>query len=223
MKVLGIIPARGGSKAIPRKNLITLGKRPLLAWTCEAAKQSNLDRVVVSTDSDEIAECARSLGVEVPVMRPSHLSGDSASTMDAVIHMLEHCDEGYEAIMVLQPTSPFRTSVDINNCLSLLVSTRADSVISVVEVGGHHPARMKFLEGDRLVDPPFVEEYENQPRQELRRMYIRNGAIYLTRSSVLKRRTFKGLDCVAYVMPPERSVNIDVPFDVIVAEALVSR
>lgn len=222
MKVLGVIPARGGSKAIPRKNLVMLGGKPLLAWTCEAAKGSKLDRIIVSTDNEEIARVAVSHGVDVPFLRPAELSEDSSATIDAVTHALEAIDEKFDAVMVLQPTSPFRTTQDIDECLALLEQSAADSVISVVDVGGYHPARMKYLDSGRLVDPPFVELRENQPRQELVPMYIRNGAVYLTRTNTLLEGSFKGADCIAYVMPADRSVNIDEPIDLIVAEAILS-
>ena len=222
MKVLGVIPARGGSKAIPRKNLVMLGGKPLLAWTCEAAKGSKLDRIIVSTDNEEIARIAVSYGVDVPFLRPAELSEDSSATIDAVTHALEAIDEKFDAVMVLQPTSPFRTTQDIDECLALLEQSAADSVISVVDVGGYHPARMKYLDSGRLVDPPFVELRENQPRQELVPMYIRNGAVYLTRTKTLLEGSFKGADCIAYVMPSDRSVNIDEPIDLIVAEAILS-
>jgi CMP-N,N'-diacetyllegionaminic acid synthase len=221
MNVLGIIPARGGSKAIPRKNLASLGGRPLIQWTIDAANQSNLTHLIVSTDDTEIAELANSLHVEVPGLRPQHLATDEAKTIDVVLHVLEQSDS-VDAVMVLQPTSPFRTPYDINTCLAMLQESDADSVISVVDVGGFHPGRMKYLEGEVLIDPPFAETMENQPRQELRPMYIRNGAIYLTRSEVLRRRTFKGDKSLGYVMPVERSINIDDPFDLQLATAMLS-
>ena len=221
MKTLGVIPARGGSKAIPRKNLVILGGKPLLTWTCEAATKSKLDRIIVSTDDKEIAKVAESSGVEVPFVRPPELSADSSLTIDVVIHAITQLGDTFDAVMVLQPTSPFRTTDDINKCISLLRESEADSVISVVDVGGHHPARMKFLEGGLLIDPPYAESRENQPRQELQPMYIRNGAVYLTRAAVLMQGSFKGASSIGYVMPPERSINIDIPFDVTVAEALL--
>lgn len=221
MKTLGIIPARGGSKAIPRKNLVILGGKPLLRWTCEAATKSKLDRIIVSTDDKEIAKVAESSGVEVPFVRPPELSADSSLTIDVVIHAITQLGDTFDAVMVLQPTSPFRTTDDINKCISLLRDSEADSVISVVDVGGHHPARMKFLEGGLLIDPPYAESRENQPRQELQPMYIRNGAVYLTHVPVLMQGSFKGDSSIGYVMPAERSINIDIPFDVTVAEALL--
>lgn len=224
MRVLGVIPARGGSKAIPGKNLVPLGGRPLLAWTADAARASSLTRVVLSTDDERIARAGRELGLEVPFLRPASLATDEAASIDVALHALDACstpDDPYDAVMLLQPTSPLRTGADIDAAIALLDASGADAVISVVDVGGHHPARMKWLEGDRLLDPPFAEPVENQPRQALRPMVIRNGALYLTRTAVLRRRTFKGEDCRALVMPAERSVNIDEPLDLVVAEAVL--
>lgn len=220
MKVLGVVPARGGSKGIRRKNLVVLGGKPLLKWTLDAAKHSKLDRIIVSTDDDEIATHAEQCGIEVPFRRPTELSDDSAFTIDVVLHALKTLRGGFDAVMVLQPTSPFRSTTDINACLKMLNESAADSVISMVNVGGHHPARMKFIESGYLVDPSFVEEFENQPRQNLRPMYIRNGAIYLTRTTVLESRSFQGRRSLAYEMPSERSVNIDNVIDLQLAECL---
>lgn len=222
MTILGVVTARGGSKGIPGKNLVDLGGRPLLAWTAEAALASRLDRVVLSTEDEGIAEVGRALGLEVPVPRPAELAGDGALSIDVVQHMLGAVDDpDVHAVMLLQPTAPLRTTADIDGVIDLFERERPDSVISVVSVDGHHPARMKFIEDGELIDPPYVEAYENQPRQELRPVYIKNGAIYLTRRDVIESRSFKGLRALAWVMPHERSVNIDGPFDLGIARAIV--
>jgi len=225
MKVLGVIPARGGSKAIPGKNLAELGGIPLLHWTTRSALASDLAMTVVSTDDPAIAAAARDGGAHVPFVRPAELATDTASSIDVALHaldMLEAEAGPFDAVMLLQPTSPFRTTDDIDEAIARLGRMDADSIISMVDVGGHHPARMKRLDGDRLVDPPYAESVENQPRQELERLLIRNGAIYLTRVSALRNRTFKGDDSRAMIMSGERSVNIDTPIDLLLARAIVA-
>jgi N-acylneuraminate cytidylyltransferase len=220
MRVLGLIPARGGSKGIPGKNLVELGGRSLLSWTAGAALESGLTRTVISTDDEAIAAEAVRCGIEVPFIRPAHLASDEAASIDVVLHALDNVDESYEAVMLLQPTSPFREVADINGAIALLEQSVADSVVSVVEVGDAHPARMKFIEDGVLIDPPFAEEYEGQPRQTLPKLYLRNGAVYLTRVASLRQRTFKGQRSLAWVMPETRSVNIDSPLDLVVARSL---
>lgn len=228
MRSLAVVPARGGSKGVPGKNIRDLGGRPLIVHTIEAALGSaRLSRVVVSTDDDGIAEVAAAAGADVPFRRPAELATDSARAVPVIQHAVgaleDAGDEPYDVVVMLQPTSPFRTPGDIDGALELLERSGADSVISVVDVGGHHPARMKFLDGDRLVDPPFAEAYENQPRQELTPMVLRNGAIYATRRSVLDAGGFKGADCRAWVMPEARSANIDTETDFRFAEWLLAQ
>lgn len=222
MRVLGVIPARGGSKGVPGKNVRLLAGKPLIVHTIEAALKSKLDRVIVSTDDEAIASVAERAGAVVPFIRPAELASDTAKSIPVAIHALNAMEEvehvRYDAVMLLQPTAPFKTFKDIDDALEKLALSGADSVISVQEVEAFHPARMKYLEGDRLVDPPFVEAYENQARQELRPMYIRNGAIYLTKRETLLRNSYKGNDCRALLMPVERSVNIDTLHDFEYAE-----
>ncbi|MBA9076975.1 cytidylyltransferase domain-containing protein [Rufibacter quisquiliarum] len=217
MKVLGIVPARGGSKGVPGKNIKLLGEKPLIAYTLEAAAASQLTRTIVSTDDEHIAQVAKEWGGDVPFIRPSDLATDLANSIGVVQHALRTMEEleggQYDAVMLLQPTTPFRRTEDIDKALSILAETQADSVISVVDVEGHHPARMKFIKDGKLIDPEFCEAYENQPRQELETMYIRNGAIYLTKRDILLNNSFKGKDCRALVMPGNLSVNIDTAFD----------
>jgi N-acylneuraminate cytidylyltransferase len=229
MRVLGVVPARGGSKGVPRKNIRPLAGKPLIAWTLGAAAASErLTRTVISTDDLEIAAVAKRFGGEVPFIRPAELGTDSAKSLDVLFHALSVVEkqeggEPYNAILLLQPTTPFRTAADIDGCIVLLEQSGADSVISVVEVGAFHPARMKYLEGDRLIDPPFCEEEENMPRQKLRPMYLRAGSVYLMRRATLLSGSLKGKDCRAWVVPSSRAVNIDSEQDFLYAEWLVSR
>ena len=214
MSILGIIPARGGSKGIKRKNLTFLGGKPLIAHTIDAAINSNIDELIVSTDDEEIAEVSKKLGLAVPFIRPKELAMDNSNSIDVAINGLNQMGKitntFFDWIIYLQPTTPFRSSKDINNCLDIINEKKhIDSVISVVNVGSYHPARMKFIESGLLVDPDFCETEENQNRQELRPMYIRNGAIYLTKRETLLSRSFKGNSSYAYEMSHDRSINID--------------
>lgn len=214
MKILGLIPARGGSKGVPGKNIKPLAGKPLILYSVEAALSSSLTDIIVSTDDPAIATVARKAGASVPFMRPSVLATDTAKSLDVVKHALITIEElegtHFDAVMLLQPTAPFRTADDINAAIQLLdTNPQADSVISVVNVEAHHPARMKYIEDGKLIDPPFAEAYESQNRQELTPMYIRNGAIYLTKRQTLLANSFKGKTCLAYVMPSHRSSNID--------------
>ena len=218
MKVLGLIPARGGSQTIKRKIMIDLGGVPLIEWTIKTALDASLSRVIVSTDDKEIADFSEKIGCEVPFIRPSALATSSALAIDVINHALDVLDEEFDAVMMLQPTTPFRTKVDIEQSIQIIGD--ASSVISVVAVDGAHPARMKYIEEGLLIDPPFAERIENMPRQELRRVFIRNGAIYLTKVPYLREKTFKGPKSMALIMPPERSVNIDSEFDLRVARAI---
>lgn len=218
MRILGIIPARGGSKGVKGKNIKELCGKPLIAYTIESALKSNLSQIIVSTDDIKIKEISEKFGANVPFLRPDNLSDDSSSSLDVAIHALKYMEEinsfKYDAIMLLQPTSPFRDSEDINKCIKLMEeNNEVDSVISVVDVGSNHPARMKYISNNLLIDPAFCEIKENQNRQELEPMYIRNGVIYLTKSESIKKRSFKGKKSFAYIMTNSKSINIDTQFD----------
>jgi CMP-N,N'-diacetyllegionaminic acid synthase len=227
MRVLGIIPARGGSKGILHKNLAPLLGKPLLAYTAQAALASHrLTRTVLSTDDEKIAEIGKQLGIDVPFMRPAELAGDDVPTLPVlqdVVRKLEASGERYDAILTLQPTNPLRRVEDIDGAIELLERTGADSVLSFVDVGERHPARMKWIDSNgRVSDPPFSEAFEGQPRQQLNKLYLREGSIYLTRRSVLmEQNSLKGNDCRAWIIPEERARNIDTPFDLRIAEQIL--
>jgi CMP-N-acetylneuraminic acid synthetase len=227
MKTLAIVTARGGSKGIPRKNIVPLLGKPLLAYTAEAALAAKrLTRIILSTDDEEIARVGRSCGLEVPFMRPRELARDETPTIPVlqdVVRKLELAGESYDAVFTLQPTTPLRRPEDIDGAIELLERTGADSVISFVDVGEKHPARMKFIESDgRALDPPFAEQFEGQRRQDLPKLYLREGSIYLTRRAVLmKQNSLKGGNCRAWIIPQERACNIDAPFDLFLAEQML--
>lgn len=226
MNILGVIPARSGSKGVPYKNIKLLESKPLIAYTIEVALESNLTNVIVSTDCQKIADIAKSYSAKAPFLRPTKISNDQAKSIDVAIHALKKMEEidfmKYDAVMLLQPTTPFRAANDINLAIDIIKNqSDFDSVISVVDVEGNHPARMKYIQKKTLIDPPFCEEYENQNRQELEKMYIRNGAIYLTRKHVLLNKSFKGKKSYALVMSSESSINIDSQLDFKFAEFLL--
>ncbi len=227
MRVLGIITARGGSKGIPRKNSVLLLGKPLLAYTAEAARAARrLDRVVLSTEDEAIARIGSEWGLETPFLRPAELARDDTPTIPVlqdVVRRLESDGDRYDAVFTLQPTSPLRRPEDIDGAVELLEQTGADSVISFVEVGDWHAARMKYVQEDgRVVDPPFAEAFEGQPRQTLPKLYLREGSVYLTRRNVLMEgNSLKGNDCRAWIVPEERAWGIDTPFDLFVAEQIL--
>lgn len=227
MRILGIVTARGGSKGIPHKNIVPIAGRPLLAYTAQAALASRaLTRTVLSTDDEAIAEAGRACGLDVPFMRPPELARDDTPTIPVlqdVVRSLEAQGERYDAILTLQPTNPLRLPSDIDGAADLLERTGADSVISFVDTGERHPARMKFIDPDgRVIDPPFAEAFEGQRRQDLPRLFLRDGSIYLTRRDVLMERgSLKGDDCRAWLMPDDRSCNVDTPFDLFLVEQLL--
>ncbi len=201
--------------------------RPLLAYTAEAALAArHLTRVVLSTDDPEIAETGRACGVEVPFLRPTELARDSTPSipvMQDVVRRLEAEGCRYDATFLLQPTNPLRTAADIDGAIGLLERTGADSVISFVDTGERHPARMKSIdEAGRVIDPPFAEPFEGMPRQQLPKLYLRDGSVYLTRRDVLMDgNSLKGADCRAWIMPEERAWNIDSPFDLFIVEQML--
>jgi CMP-N,N'-diacetyllegionaminic acid synthase len=227
LSILGIVPARGGSKGIPRKNIALLAGKPLLAYTAESALAARfLTRVVLSTEDPEIAEIGWKLGLEVPFLRPPELARDETPTIPVlqdVVRRLEQAGQNYDAVFVLQPTNPLRLPEDIDGAIELLAESGADSVISFVDVGEKHPARMKMIDSaGRVTDPPFAEHLEGLPRQQLPRLYLREGSVYLTRRTILmEQNSLKGRDCRAWLIPGTRAVNIDTPFDLFLAEKLI--
>ncbi len=231
ISVIGIIPARGGSKGVPRKNIAPLGGRPLIEYTIKASQESRLlTSCIVSTDDVEIAEVCRQSGANVPFLRPAELASDTAKAQDVALHALEHVtsDAPFDYVLLLQPTAPFRTGEDIDAAIRLAVEHDADSVVSFTPEETHHPYYMYFVEEGGGADLPTVRqayEYElGTPRQQFPPAVYRNGAIYLTRASFLRERcSFISDDVIPYMMPASRSVNIDAQEDVLYAEFLLSR
>jgi len=222
LRVLGIVPARGGSKGVPRKNLRLLGSKPLLQHTAEAAVGAGkFDRVILTTDDEEIAEAGRRFGLEVPFLRPRELALDD-TPMKAVIHhalTTLRTSAGFEpdVVMLLQPTAPFRTAVHIAEAIEQLTLSAARSLVSVVQVPSHfHPDWQLVLEDSSLVrlhnGKPLAEIVTR--RQALAPTFVRNGAIYaFAANAFISENSLYPSPCVAYVMAWEDSVNIDTEED----------
>jgi N-acylneuraminate cytidylyltransferase/CMP-N,N'-diacetyllegionaminic acid synthase len=218
MRRLALIPARGTSRRLPRKNVLPVGGRPLIAWTIEAALISGVfDRVVVSTDDMEIAEIARKQGAEVPFERPANLAADNASTVDVLLHALEWFDtfEDYlpTHLACLQPTSPLRTNEDIVAAAELARERDADAIVSVGPIR-QHPAWIRRVGEDGRLEECLPGETTANLPANLAGIYALNGAIYLVKSSLLREhKSFYAGRTYAYVMPAERSIDIDTAWD----------
>lgn len=227
MKVLGIIPARGGSKSVPKKNIKMLAGKPLIAWAIDVAEKSNLTKTIVTTDDEEIKAVSEKYGGYVPFIRPSDLATDRANAvpvMQHAVNFMEAQGEKYDAIMMIQPTAPMRIVEDLNKCIEIMeADPELEGVISVTDAA-EYPERMKYMnENHILIDPPFCEAYENQARQELPKIYQKNGQIYLVRrDTMMNKNSFKGNKAYGYYVSDKRSVNIDNEFHFMQADWLMS-
>jgi CMP-N,N'-diacetyllegionaminic acid synthase len=221
--VLGVIPARGGSKAVARKNLRPLAGKPLLQWTAEAALASTLvDRLILSTDDDETAQMGVSLGLEVPFRRPTAAASDTATAVDVLRHVIAALDQQFDYVVYLQPTSPLRSTADIDGCLERLTPGDGDFCVSV-KASHERPEWMFYLKADDQMDP-VVGRFPASRRQDLRPCYVLNGAVYAARVDAFERAgTFLTKRTLAYVMPEERSIDIDELADFAAAEAILRR
>lgn len=226
-KILAIIPARGGSKGISRKNLRDLKGKPLIAYTIEEAKKSKyIDRVIVSTEDEEIASVSRGFEAEVPILRPKEFAQDNSPTVDCVIHMVNWLKENEEYkpdyVCLLQCTSPLRTFEDIDGAIEKIISTDMDGVVSVCE-SEVNPYWTNVFDGDRL--KYFIEEGRQiTRRQDLPKIYRMNGAVYIVKTEELIRgRTLEPSKITGYIMDSEKSVDIDNIEDFLLAEILIGR
>lgn len=223
---VAIVPARGGSKGIPRKNLVQLCGRTLLDYTAQAALASQfLNRVVLSTDDEEIAETGRSLGLEVPFIRPAPLAGDGTPMIAVLRHAVDQLGISNEVdgVVLLQPTSPMRTAAHIDAAMNIHIRTQAATVVSVTEVPHHHnPVSLMIMRRDRLF--PFMEGPLITQRQDKPEVYARNGpAVLVVRPEVIRDGLLYGDPTVGYVMSREDSIDIDDEFDRSLAECLLAR
>jgi CMP-N-acetylneuraminic acid synthetase len=222
-RCVGVICARGGSKGLPGKNIRSLCGRPMIAWSIEAARESQfLDRVLVSTDDIEIAEAARAAGEPVPALRPAHLAGDDANIVDAVLHAIDTEAPQADYAVLLQATSPLRRAEDIDACIRLCIGKGVPAAASVTEAG-KNPYWMFHLNPDGTVRLVIERDEVGFLRQALPQAWVANGAIYVAQVEWLRReRTFwrQGMT-LAYPMPAERSVDVDTLLDFRWAEFLM--
>jgi CMP-N,N'-diacetyllegionaminic acid synthase len=228
MRVLGLVPARGGSRGVPRKNIRLLHGRPLLWYTARAAQSArHLARVVLSTDDAEIAAVARTCGLDVPFLRPESLALDDTPMLPVVQHALralERQDAPYDAVCLLQPTNPLREAGDIDGCIELLTSSDADSVMTTLPVPAqYNPHWVYFVAPDGSLQLSTGAVAPVSSRQALPPAVHRDGSVYVTRrGALLETGSLYGVRIRAYAMDPARAVNIDTPEDWALAERLVA-
>lgn len=229
MRILGLTLARGGSKSVPRKNIRSIAGAPLIAYTiAEALRSRYLTRFVVSTDDEEIRQVALNFGAEVPFLRPPEFSSDTASSVSALQHAVDWLEREeahrYDYVIEMMCTNPMKTVEDIDACIEKLISSEADSVIAVHRLEDHHPARIKKIIDDRIVDYCIPEIPESR-RQDLKpEAYIRSGSIYALRRDhlMVEGRRYGSVESRPYVLPEYRAVNVDTEIDFLVAEHLLS-
>jgi N-acylneuraminate cytidylyltransferase len=221
-RILGLIPARGGSIALPRKNVLPLGGKPLIAWTINAALASKyLDRVVLSSDDPEIMDVAQAWGCEVPFRRPAKLSAAETPTIEVVLHAL-HQLPGFDYVVLLQPTSPLRTALDIDGALEKCILAQAPSCVSVVWVE-KSPQWMYYLNDEQRLRPVLADETMASRRQDVEPVYALNGAVYVAQTKTLQDSAqFVTAGTIGYVMPPDRSPDVDTELDLRWCEFLLS-
>ena len=221
--ILAIIPARGGSKGVPRKNLREIAGKPLIAWAIEAGKKSHcIDRLILSSDDPEIISLARSWSCEVPFVRPAELARDETPGIDPVLHVLSVLPEKYDYIMLLQPTSPLRLAEDIDGCMETCLRHQAPACVTVTEVD-QSPFWMYRLDASRHLAPLMDQKSLPACRQDLPKIYILNGAVYVAQTAWLQQqRTFLTNETVGHIMPRERSLDVDTELDLKICESLIS-
>jgi len=227
-RTLALIPARGGSKGLPRKNVLEVGGKPLIAWTIEAGLASGyVDAVVVTTDDPEIAEVARAYGAEVPFLRPAELANDSASSIDVVIHAadaLQAAGERYDALVLLEPTSPLREASDIDACIELLYSREdAEAVVTVAPLECTHPDFVAIIDTNGFIrSRGGGAEFRHTRRQDLEPLYYFEGTVYASRIDAIRtRRGFYHEKTLAHVVPRWKALEIDDVYDLVCAGALL--
>lgn len=228
MSIIAVIPARSGSKGVKNKNIRELNGIPLMGYSIEVARQANIfDEIIVSTDSTEYAVIARKLGAQVPFLRTYELSNDEAQTLDVVrdtILQYEKMGKSFDSVMILQPTSPLRSKEDILGAVDIMRKKTAEIVVSICEAE-HSPLWSNILTKEGTMDKFYNNSKNNKPRQQLEKYYRINGAIYLVNIKHLMTSNnemfYKTVKCHPFIMPCNRSVDIDEELDFIIAESII--
>ena len=224
-KILAIIPARGGSKGIPRKNVKAISGKPMIQYTIEAAKEClYIDKVVVSTEDEEIADISMRAGAIVPFSRPEELATDEAKTIDVVMHAVEFYErkaERFDIIVLLQPTSPLRNAEDITKALEYFMRNEQRSLVTVSEVS-ESPILMRNFNKENKLEK-ILEEDSDVRRQDMKKFYRINGAIYINKASELNANTSFNDNEMGFVLTQEHGIDVDEPQDLVVAEYYLSQ
>jgi CMP-N-acetylneuraminic acid synthetase len=222
-QLTAIIPVRGGSKGIPRKNLKRLGRDTLLERAIKLARYSPwVDRILVTTDDPEMHQIARNYGVAAPELRPAHLASDSATTVDVVAYLIEQAEISSGYLLLLQVSSPLRTADDLATLCTTFENADADAIVSLCRHEEPHPAKLKVIKEGQV--RPFLETGYEGPRQDLTNVYALNGAFYLVDKDVfLTTKSFLPPRTIHFPMPPERSANLDTMTDWQIVKALVEK
>jgi len=226
--ILAVIPARGGSKGLPRKNILPLSGKPLIAWSIEAAKESQyIDKFIVSTDDKEIADVAKLYDCEIPFLRPDYLALDDTPSSDVIIHSIEYFAKKnihFDYFILLEPTSPLRNSQDIDRAMEILNANRekADSIVGVSKVEAAHPVFDVRINATGLIEPYKCKNFELFKRQDIEPLYFFEGTIYISDTKVfLKQKSFYHERSMPYNVPRWKSLEIDNMLDLLIAETLI--
>ncbi len=222
--VIAIILARGGSKGLPRKNIRDVEGKPLIVWTIEAGQKSQyIDRLVLSSEDQEIINIAKKYNCEVPFVRPLELAADDTKSIDVILDVLNKLQEKFDYVVLLQPTSPLRLAEDIDNTIELCIKRNENACVSVTEPS-KSPYWMFELNRDGYLRQLIKQKKRPHRRQDLPKSYAVNGAVYVAKSDWLyKTKNFLTDETIAYLMPSERSIDIDCEYDLLIADYLLHK
>ena len=223
MKILAVIPARCGSKGFPNKNIAKIKGKTLLEWAVKVGLDcDSINDVYISTDCNKYENIAKKAGAKSLGLRPKELASDSSKTIDVIIDLLNNLEETYDYLVLLQPTSPIRTSEDIKNMIELVEKSKAEGSVSICEFEEPHPYKLKKIDKDGFVNSFLEDTTSEVPRQSLPKVYALNGAIYLTKiSTILNKKTFLPKKTIPYFMP--NNINIDSEEDFIFLEGMLEK